>query len=317
MNHLRWTFLTAIIILTSCNINSSKIGAPIDLVVSEGFKNPIGFHNANPTFSWKLQVSEKIKSQSAFRIVVSSDPSRLPENADLWDTNKVDSDQSVWVKYEGTALESRQKIYWQIMFWDQDGNASSWSEVANIELGLLHNSDWQAKWINVPEETEPTISESGYFFHRPQYLRKRFDLENPVAQARLYITSKGVFEAEINGEKVGQDVMTPGWTSVNKRIETLTYDVTKMLEKGENAIGVVVAEGWYSGRIAYTRSYNGPKPVPQLICQLEITFQNGERQIVTSDASWKGTINGPIRLSDIYEGEDYDANLEFPGWRLK
>jgi len=316
MKHIRWIFFGAIVMIASCSSSSSKVEAPFDLNVCEGFKNPIGFYNAKPTFSWKLPVNDQLKSQSAYRIVVASHPELLPDNPDLWDTKKMDSYQSVWVKYDGPALESRQKVWWQIMFWDQDGNSSDWSEVANMELGLLHNSDWQAKWINVPEEEKQTISENGYFFHRPQYLRKSFILENPIEQARLYITSKGVFEAEINGEKVGRDVMTPGWTSFQKRIETLTYDVTDMLKKGENSIGVVVAEGWYSGRIAYTRSYVGQKPVPQLISQLEITFQNGERQIVTSDAGWKGTTEGPIRLSDIYEGEDYDANLEMPGWSM-
>ncbi|MDZ7606416.1 MAG: family 78 glycoside hydrolase catalytic domain [Cyclobacteriaceae bacterium] len=314
MKYMQWIFLVAMVIITSCGNNSSTAEAPIDLVVSENFKNPIGFYNPKPSFSWKLPVTEQIKSQSAYRIVVATNPALLPDNADLWDTNTVDSDQSVWVNYEGAPLESRQKVWWQIMFWDQDGNSSRWSEVAYVELGLLHNSDWQAKWINLPEAEVPDIMDNGYYFHRPQYFRKSFNLENPISQARLYITSKGVFEAEINGIRVGEDVMTPGWTPYKKRIETLTYDVTDRLKKGENAIGVVVAEGWYSGRIAYARSFVGEKPVPQLICQLEITFQDGARQIVASDASWSGTTNGPIRFSDIYEGEDYDANMEMSGW---
>ncbi len=314
MNRKQWIFIAWVLLIASCQNNNRGIEGPIDLVVSEGLTNPIGFYNPKPTFSWKLPIAEQIKAQSAYRIVVASKPALLPDNADLWDSEKVYSDQSVWVKFEGKPLESRQKGYWQVMFWDQNKNSSQWSSVAHLELGLLKNSDWQAKWINLPKPMKPDITENGYFFHRPQYLRRNFNLENNIVQARLYITSKGIFEAALNGIRIGQDVMTPGWTPYKKRIESLTYDVTDMLKKGENTLGVILAEGWYSGRIAYARSYVGPKPVPQLICQLEITYQNGVQKIVSSDGSWKGTTNGPIRFSDIYEGEDYDANLEIPGW---
>ena len=118
--------------------------APNSLVISEGFKNPIGHYNNKPTFSWKLPVSKQATSQTAYRIVVASSPNLLPNKADLWDSGEVDSNQSNWIKYNGTPLKSRQRGYWQVMFRDQDKNRSAWSTISNFELGLLKNEDWQA-----------------------------------------------------------------------------------------------------------------------------------------------------------------------------
>ena len=307
--------LGAIMLLpfVSCNTNKENL-PPNTLVVSEGFDNPIGLYDNEPSFSWKLPVSENIKSQSAYQVVVASNPKLLPNKADLWDSGEVTSDQSVWVKYGGSQLQSRQKVYWQVMFRDQSGAKSAWSEVANFELGLLKNNDWNAKWIGLPQKEKSDTTDRGFFFHRPQYLIKDFNLSGKIEKARLYITSKGVFEAQINGEKVSKDVMTPGWTPYQKRLETLTYDVTDYLNKGDNVIGAVLGEGWYSGRIGYNRKAWVNKPSPQLLCQLEISYKNGEKQTINSDSGWKGTRNGPILFSGIYDGEVYDANLEMPGW---
>ena len=287
-----------------------EVHPPKELFVGEGFQNPTGFFNNKPTFSWKLPVTEYVKSQSAYRIVVASNPGLLPDNPDLWDTKRVASDQSVWVSYKGIPLKSRQKVYWKVMFWDQDGNASEWSELAYFELGLLKNEDWNANWIYLQPE-EKIDAKSVY---TPQYLRREFIQSGAIERARLYITSRGVFEAHINGKKVSQHVMTPGWTPYQKRIETLTYDVTDYLKKGENAIGVIVGQGWYWGRINYFNKKWSDKPYPAVMCQLEIVYENGEKQIINSDNDWKGTTNGPIRFSGIYDGEVYDANLEMPDW---
>ncbi len=306
-------FAAVVALCYSCSNESLMTEAPVSLVVSEGFENPIGFYDNEPTFSWKLPDSESVKSQTAYRIVVASNPKFLPKKADLWDSGEVGTDQSVWIKYEGTPLTSRQKVYWQVMFVDQDGNSSAWSEEANFELGLLNNEDWQAKWISLAKVKRDS-SEQGHPIIRPQYLRRDFELAGGIEQARLYITSQGVFEAQLNGQKVGRDVMTPGWTPYHKRIETLSYDVTDYLFKGDNAIGVILGEGWFSGRIGYNRKHWINKPVPKLIYQLEITYKNGKKESICSDSEWTGTRNGPIRFSGIYDGEIYDVNMEIPGW---
>ena len=301
---------------TSCKEQTSLKGA-IDLTISEGFKNPLGFYDTTPTFSWKLPVLENNKNQSAYQILVASSPELLPDNADLWDSKKQENEQSVWVKYEGEKLQSRQKVYWQVKYWNQDMEVSSWSEVNHFELGLLNNSDWQAKWIGLDTKKEKVIGSQKNILHRPQYLRKDFKLSKDVASARLYITAKGVFDVAINGEDVSDDVMPPGYTPYKKRIETITYNVTDLIESGQNTIGVELAAGWHSGRLGWRKQFWLDTESPKIICQLELTMKDGSKEIIVSDDSWKGTTIGPIRLASIYDGETYDANLEMPNWKTK
>ncbi|WP_396600660.1 family 78 glycoside hydrolase catalytic domain [Algibacter sp. R77976] len=298
---------------TSC-IEQSSLESPKDLSISEGFKNPIGFYDANPTFSWKLPVLENIKSQSAYQIVVASSPDLLPDNPDLWDSKKQETDQSVWVNYAGADLKSRQKVYWQVKYWNQDGDASAWSDINHFELGLLSNNDWQGKWIGLDTKKENVLGSQNNVIHRPQYLRKGFELSNDVASARLYITAKGVFDVAINGEDVSDDVMPPGYTPYKERIETITYDVSDLIESGQNTIGIEVAAGWHSGRLGWMKKYWLNTETPKILCQLELTMKDGSKEVVISDASWKGTTKGPIRVSEIYDGETYDANFEMEGW---
>ena len=288
---------------------AEEIQAPYDLTVGEGFINPIGFYDSVPNFSWKLPVSEKVNFQYAYRIVAASDSSLLPDNPDLWDSEKVVSDSSVWVKWKGDKLKSREKVFWQVKFWNENGDASAWSKTASFELGLLSNKDWQnAKWINL------SVSDNLNDRFVPQYFRKDFLLEDSAEDARLYITAKGLFEAYINGKRVGNTSMTPGWTPYKKRIETITYDVTHYLKKGENTIGVVLGEGWYWGRIGYTNKRIRIDGEPGILCRLETELADGQNKIVASDSKWKGTGKGPIRFSGIYDGEIYDANFEMSGW---
>ncbi|PWG06716.1 glycoside hydrolase family 78 protein [Polaribacter aquimarinus] len=306
------TVILAILFLVSCSSVQNTI-PPQELVVSEQFKNPIGFYDATPSFSWKLPQDKNIKKQTAYSIVVASKPELLPNNADLWESGKVESQQTLFVKYKGKKLSSRQKVYWQLKFWDQDKKASAWSEVANFELGLLHNSDWQAKWISLPKVDKAKSPKTNKTSYKVQYLRNEFTLDSKIESARLYITAKGLFEAELNGKKVGDDVMAPGWTPYNKRIETLTYDVTDHLQDGSNAIGIALAEGWYAGRLML-RGY--PKVSPKVMCQLEVKYTNGDVKTFITDESWKASQEGAIVYAGIYDGEQYDARKEQKSWSL-
>lgn len=301
-------------VIMSCNSKGSLEGA-LDLTISEGFKNPIGFYDANPTFSWKLPVSESNKSQSAYHIVAASRPDLLPDNADLWDSEKQTSGQSTWITYGGKPLESRQKVYWQVKYWNQDGDPSKWSETNHFELGLLNNSDWKAKWIGLDTAKDSIRGRGKVLIHKPQYLRKGFELSDDVTSARLYITSKGVFDVSINGENVSDDAMSPGFTTYDKRIETLTYDVTDLIESGQNTIGVELASGWYSGRLLWGTTPWDNTISPKVLAQLEMTMSDGSKEIIVSDDSWKGMTNGPLQFAEIYDGEIYNANLEMPDWK--
>ena len=309
---LKIGIVICLIFLISSFNNHKTLLKPEALSVSEGFKNPIGFYDASPTFSWKLPVG--IDAQKSYKIVVASSPKLLPNNPDLWNSNKVNSDQTLYVNYQGKKLASRQKVYWQVQYFDANGNPSEWSEVANFELGLLKNSDWKANWISVPKAELNEISRKKSVLFRPQYLRKELNIGAKVKKARLYITAKGVFEASINGQKIGNDFMTPGWTPFDKSISTLTYDVTSMLKMGDNTFGAILAEGWHSGRIHLRRDAE-QKDVPQLLCQLEIETDKGT-QLIVSDTSWKVSQKGSIRESNIYDGEVYDANYNLGKWNL-
>ncbi len=307
-------FLLLLVLMVSVSCESRKLERPENLSVSENFKNPTGFYNANPTFSWKLPVSGQIKSQSAYQIVVASSRELLPNNADLWDSKKQKSTKSTFVKYQGKALKSRQKVYWQIKYWNQDENASDWSETNSFELGLLNNADWQAKWAGLDTAKDSIKGVRKFLMHRPQYLRKRFELASDVVSARLYITAKGVFDVHLNGKDVSDDVMTPGWTPYNHRIETLTYDATELLQVGKNVVAVELASGWHSGRISRGSALYENFASPKILCQLEVVLKDGSKQTIVSDESWRGTTNGPIRLASVYDGEVYDANFEIPNW---
>ncbi|WP_298763441.1 family 78 glycoside hydrolase catalytic domain [uncultured Polaribacter sp.] len=298
--------------MLSCS--QENIQKPKELTLSEGFKNPIGFYNPKPTFSWQLPVSENVMSQSAYQIVVASSKDLLPDNADLWDSKKQESAQSTFINYKGETLNSRQKVFWQVRFWNQNNNASAWSNVNHFELGLLKNSDWNAKWTGLDTAKDSIKGVRKFLMHRPQYLRKGFDLSSDIKSARLYITSKGVFDVHLNGKDISDDVLTPGWTPYNKRIETLTYDVTHLLSQGKNAVSVALASGWHSGRISRGKAVYENFASPKVLCQLEVTLKDGSKKTIISDETWKGTTNGPIRLASLYDGEVYDANLEIPNW---
>ena len=306
--------LVNLLFLNCTDKNAEYLDAPDDLSVSEGFQDPIGFHDSLPSFSWKLPENNTIKKQMAYAIVVASEAHLLPETPDVWSSGKVMSNQSVFVKYLGDPLKSRQKIYWQVRYWNKENQASNWSEISNVEMGLLSNSDWKAKWIKIPDPQKWDTTQYGTPLFRPQYLRRDFKINSEIKKARLYITSKGVFQAYINGKKIGNDVLTPGWTPYNKRIESLTYDVTDILQKNENTLGIILAEGWHSGRFGPKRRWDTVIAPPQVICQLEIEDIKGNQKIISSNDNWKATKKGPIRTSGLYDGEVYDANFEMPRW---
>ena len=308
-------FIITLCLCLSCTIGTeNNIQIPYNLSVSEGFQNPIGFYDSIPSFSWKLSQKNNIKKQVAYTIVVASKANLLPENPDLWTSGKVMSNQSAFVKYDGNPLKSKQKIYWQVRYWNKENQVSNWSKVASIEMGLLSNTDWKAQWIKIPDPKKWDTTSYGTRLFRPQYLRNEFKVKSKIKKARLYITAKGVFQAHINGKKIGNDVLTPGWTPYRKRIETLTYDVTEALKKGENTLGITLAEGWYSGRFGPRRRWDTVIAPPRVICQLEIEDVKGRLKTVVTDKNWKATRKGPLRTSGLYDGEVYDENFEIPGW---
>lgn len=292
--------LTAVTLALSVIVAGNVIaGGPAQsLTVGEGFADPVGFHDATPTLSWKLP--QGVTKQTAYRVEVTGEEV-------LWDSGWVESDRSVFVRYQGEPLTSRQTVTWRVDYKDESGVASGWSENASIEMGLLSSDDWKASWIRPAVKVDSTKEPV-------TLLRRDFSVASNIKRARVYVTARGVFELSINGDQVGDDAFTPGWTSYADRLETLTYDVTDQINQGENAIGALLGTGWHSGRLGWKHDKSTKHRQPELLVQLELELNDGSRQIITSDDQWKSSAESPIRSSSIYDGENYDARMEISGW---
>jgi alpha-L-rhamnosidase len=275
---------------------------------SEYKVNPIGIDVQQPRLSWQLVSSRRGTMQAAYQIQVAERLERLQAGDRLlWDSGKVDSDASIHRAYEGPALRSGQRCYWRVRAWDNDDQPTVWSEPAFWEMGLLSPADWEAEWIEPDWEKDPEV------MHPCPYLRRTFDVQGEVRSARVYVTSHGLYELALNGTTVGDRVFTPGCTSYQVRLQYQTYDVGDLLAPGENAVGVILGDGWYRGKVATYSMRNVYGNKLALLMQLHIVYADGDEQYVISDGDWKAT-TGPILKSDLKDGETYDARLEMPGW---
>jgi alpha-L-rhamnosidase len=477
-------FLTFFSLLT-CMLSAPALAfdgnAPAHLQC-EGMQEPLGIDITHPRLSWQLQDSRRGARQVAYEIRVASSPEALAQDhADVWDSGRVDSDESVNVSYSGPAVEPRRRYYWQVRVWDPQGQASTYSQPGWWEMGLLSSQDWKAKWItrDMPLERgdyesapkwiwaaggnaltnampgkhafrfslklnqkpksatlfitakdnlaawvngKQVVVESpmgkfgraqdpwGYFrvipvgklltsganvlaaeaivqkdHERPpqagfiallrvemadgkvqrfisgpdwktgpeqsgnawiattfddsswpaaevvaeigkdplgtpwpaqpvDLLRKKFSVSRQVKNARIYSTALGTYQLYLNGQRVGNDILAPGWTDYRKRVVYQVYDVTSQVRQGENAIGAILGGGWYADGLSWLQNrYNfGPPPV-RLLVQFEVEYNDGSRDAILSDESWKAKPS-PITESEIYNGESYDARLEQTGW---
>ena len=270
--------------------------------------NPLGLDVSQPRLSWQLASSARDVRQTAYQILVASDAQRLAAEAgDVWDSGRVETDQSTLQPYAGPALRSGQRCWWQVRVWDGAGQPTAWSEPAWWEMGLLDPADWQAEWI-VPALVED-VSRSC----PAPMLRAEFSVEPGVRSARAYVTSHGLYALELNGQRVGDSVLTPGWTSYHHRLQYQTYDVMSLLRPGANAIGALLGDGWFRGRLGWRDRRNVYGEKLALLAQLVITYADGRVLSVCTGDDWKAA-TGPILQSDLYNGEHYDARLEKPGW---
>ena len=278
-----------------------------DLRAEARLKSPAWIAARVPRLSWSMVSGRPGARQSAYRIQAASTSALLETSPDLWDSGWVESDRSLEILWGGAPLESRQTVFWHVLLRDEAGHEFPPCETASFEVSLLKPEDWSAKWIffdgNNPSCSAPC-----------PYFRREFRVEKEVAQARLYVTARGIFEARLNGQRVASDHFVPGWTDFKKQIQFMTYDVTALIQPGVNAAGAVLGDGWYCGYLS-GRKRNTYGKYPELLFQLEISFRDGSSLRVVSGDGWK-TATGPILSSDIYDGENHDARLEMPGWDL-
>ncbi|PWS31610.1 glycoside hydrolase family 78 protein [Pedobacter paludis] len=286
--------------LFSFVINTSAQKISVNNLTVEHLTNPLSVDHPHPRFSWKIVSEIKNTSQASYEIRLGNTAS-FSKKA-LWNVDQK-GDESVLVAYNGPELSSKTKYFWQVRVKDNHGNTSAWSPVQYFQTGLKA-SDWTAKWIAVEGRDSSLAS---------PLFRKDFEVKKTIRSATAYITAKGLYEAHINGKKLGNHYFAPGWTSYKNHLQYQVYDVTKSFNKGENTIGVILGNGWYKGRIGFNNQHDFYGDTRALLLQVEIEYTDGTKEVVNTDNSWK-TANGPILSSNIYDGETYDARLEISGW---
>lgn len=268
-------------------------------------KNSLGIDVLRPRLSWKIESDSRSIMQVAYQIQVSCEDDKF--NSLVWDTGRVESDQSIHVEYNGTVLKTRCRYYYRVRIWDNKGSISEWSEVAYWEMAFLNSNEWSAEWITADFRVD--VKESG----PSSMFRKTFELKSGIKKARIYVTSLGLYELHLNGSRVGDYWLTPGWTSYHKRLQYQTYDVTDMLKEGNNALGAILGDGWYRGNLVWAGRRNVYGEKAAVLIQMHVVYEDGKEEVIVTDNSWKAS-TGPILMSDIYNGEIYDARLEKEGW---
>jgi alpha-L-rhamnosidase len=307
----RWLINVVVVLLSASSIHSAE---PTACTIEPGelrceYRDaPANVDVPQPRFGWLSRAADAHRRglvQTAYRVLVAADDKALQEDrGDMWDSGRVATNRSIDVRYSGQTLQPHTRYVWKVQLWDQDGQPSVWSESASFITGLPADRDWTAKWITAPAAQAPAALP---LFRHP------FTLAKPVRQAVIFICGLGHYELHLNGQRVGDAVMDPGWTNYRRTCFYSGYDVTQQLSRGDNAIGVLLGNGMYNvpgGRyVKFTGSFGPPK----MICQLHVTYTDGTTQTIASDQSWR-TTPGPIVFSCIYGGEDYDARREQPGW---
>jgi alpha-L-rhamnosidase len=284
----------------------------------ESRRNPLGIDERQPRLSWVFASGERDQLQTAYQVLVASTRAALDrDHADMWDSGRTAGQQSVEVVYDGRPLASRTPYHWKVRVWDRQGRVSPWSTPAHWETAFLDSAEWTARWVN-DGKPGPTRDEAFYDDDPAPLFRREFELAAAVIRARLYVTGLGYYEASLNGTRVGDHVLDPGWTMYGKRVYYSTYDVTAELRRGRNCLGVTLGNGWYNPLpLRLFSRFNLREHLvvgrPRLIAQLEVALGDGSRQVVVSDDTWRVS-DGPIRRNSVYLGEHYDARHEVLGW---
>jgi alpha-L-rhamnosidase len=277
--------------------------------------NPEGIDVRNPRLSWGILSQQRNVTQEACHVLVASSPEKLAANeGDLWNSGRIESARSVHIVYNGKPLKSRMKCYWKVKVWSENGE-SDWSRSAYWSMGLLHYNDWKGRWIGL-DRSFPWDSETRFSKLSARYYRKEFETgQKEIRDAIIYISGLGLYELYINGERIGDQVLAPAPTDYTKNVMYNTFDVTKHMRKGRNVTGVVLGNGrYYTMRQNYKPYKIKTFGYPKLLLNLVITYEDGSVETIVTDDSWKMKADGPVRSNNEYDGEEYDARKEMPGW---
>ena len=321
IKNIVFVFSVCLLILSGCSRTEKILVSDLRC---EYLVNPEGIDTKKPRLSWILYSESFNKYQEAYQIYISSSASKLSKDlADIWDSKKINSNNTNQIKYDGKALESGKKYYWKVRIWDENGKQSAWSKAYCFSMGLLKEKDWIAKWIGIPTHNK---NKTDSLLHPSPMFRKHFSANKPIRRATLFFTSLGDYEVFINGNKSGENILAPEWTAFDKRVQYQTYDVTSYIEKGDNVIAAWLGDGWYAGCLGPVEWKNDYPDYPyrgyyghdlRLRAQLIIEYKTGENDTIISGPDWLYYNDSPIRSSDNFLGEVYDCRKELPGWKLK
>ena len=287
---------------------------PADLQ-TEYLENPIGIDNSFPRFTWRIEDKRAGAKQTSYRLIIGTDYEKVNRilgtspvtgsfNGLNWDTGVIKSNTHL-ISYAGADLDPFTKYYWKVIVWDENQNESN-SSIQTFETGMMNMSNWQGNWI----------SDGRDIHYKPApYFRKKFNSEKEIESARVYIAVAGLYELYINGEKVGNQSLDPMYTRFDRRNLYVTHDVTSQLQKGENAVGVILGNGWYNHQsLAVWDFERAPwRNRPAFCLDLKITYTDGSVETIPTDLSWRKT-DSPIIFNSIYTAEHYDARLDLEGW---
>ncbi len=318
---MRTNILTILLILSVISIRGFSSGKSQDRLQPkhlrcEGLINPEGIDIVSPRLSWYSVSAQRDQKQTGYRILVSSTIEELnTDEGDLWDSKKVSSDESINIIYGGKKLTSGKQCYWKVKVWDSKDNESGWSQPAKWSMGLLSKKEWgSASWIGLNKAIGSDEPDSEHTKLSARMLRKEFGIKKEIKRATAYICGLGLFELYFNGQRIGDQVLTPALSEYPKRSFYMTFDVTKELLEGENAVGVILGNGRFFAMRHTVPTGMETYGFPKMIFRLNIEYTDNTTQSIVSDTSWKITADGPIRSNNEYDGEYYDARKEMPGW---
>lgn len=320
LRNLSLLILLVSFLTTSCNMKKEwwiKSTSIDNTEIATGI-NPESFF-----FTWKMGSTNRNVTQSAYQIQLADNPKFVNS---IWDSGKRSGDESILVNYGGEKLHAGQTYYWRVKAWDNKGNESKWSEVKSFTTGLFTEEEWSgAKWIaydTMPAENRlvPGIHLPGKSWrdkelglHKLPILRKEFQVKGGLKQALVFVSGLGHYEMSLNGGKVGDHFLAPGWTHYDESALYNTFDCTSQLKAGKNALGVMLGNGFFIVPNERYRKAMSAYGNPMMKLRLKLVYEDGTVQEVVSDESWKAS-PGPITFSSIYGGENYDARLDQHGW---
>lgn len=290
-------------------------GINVSQLQTEMLTNPEGIDVKQPRLSWILKSNWNGIHQLAYQITAASSLEELNSgNADLWDSGKVLSEESVNVIYNGKKLNNRQEAYWKVKVWTNKGEAVA-TDVAHFSMGILTYADWKStRWIGY-DKISPEDSISQFSRLSARYFRKSIDIKKQIKTAKVYIMGLGLYELYINGNKIGDQVLAPVPTDYTKNVKYNVFDVTSQLKEGKNSLGTILGNGrFFNMRQDYKPYKIKTFGMPKMALQLVLEYVDGSNEVIRTDETWKLTTKGPIVSNNEYDGEEYDARKELNGW---